>query len=42
MNGLSHPILVLVADDDPEDRMLIEDAFEESCLANTLEFVVDG
>jgi len=42
MNGLSHPILVLIADDDPEDRMLIEDAFEESRLANTLEFVVDG
>ena len=42
MNGVSHPILVLVADDDPEDRMLIEDAFEESRLANTLEFVVDG
>ncbi len=42
MNGLSHPVLVLVADDDPEDRMLIEDAFEESRLANTLEFVEDG
>lgn len=42
MNGLSHPILVLIADDDPEDRMLIEDAFEESRLTNPLEFVVDG
>ena len=42
MNALTHPILVLVADDDPEDRMLIEDAFEESRLANPLEFVVDG
>ncbi len=42
MNGLSHPILVLVADDDLEDRMLIEDAFKEGRLANTLEFVVDG
>ena len=42
MNGLRHPILVLVADDDPEDRMLIEDAFEESRLANKLEFVEDG
>ena len=38
----SNPITVLVADDDPEDRMLIEDAFEESRLANTLEFVEDG
>ncbi len=42
MNASNHPILVLVADDDPEDRMLIEDAFEESRLANPLEFVVDG
>ncbi|MFB3131700.1 MAG: response regulator [Rhodothermales bacterium] len=42
MNALTHPILVLVADDDPEDRMLIEDAFEESRLANPLAFVVDG
>ena len=42
MNASTHPILVLVADDDPEDRMLIEDAFEESRLANPLEFVVDG
>ncbi len=42
MQGNSNPITVLIADDDPEDRMLIEDAFEESRLANTLEFVVDG
>ena len=42
MNASTHPILVLVADDDPEDRMLIEDAFEESRLANSLEFVEDG
>ena len=42
MNGKTHPILVLVADDDPEDRMLIEDAFEESRLVNDLQFVVDG
>ena len=42
MNALTHPILVLVADDDPEDRMLIEDAFEESRLPNVLEFVEDG
>ena len=42
MNPLNNPILVLVADDDPEDRMLIGDAFEESRLANSLEFVEDG
>ncbi len=42
MNASTNPILVLVADDDPEDRMLIEDAFEESRLSNALEFVEDG
>ncbi len=42
MNAWAHSIVVLVADDDPEDRMLIEDAFQEGRLANTLEFVVDG
>ncbi len=42
MNAWTHSILVLIADDDPEDRMLIEDAFEESRLANTLQFVGDG
>ncbi len=42
MQGNSNPITVLIADDDPEDRMLIEDAFEESRLANPLEFVEDG
>ena len=36
------PITVLIADDDPEDQMLIEDAFEESSLVNTLVFVKDG
>ena len=42
MRELSNPIIVLIADDDPEDRMLIEDAFEESHLANPLQFVEDG
>ena len=42
MNALTSSILVLVADDDLEDRMLIEDAFKESRLPNPLEFVVDG
>lgn len=36
------PITILVADDDADDRMLIEDAFEESCLQNPLHFVEDG
>ena len=42
MDSKHTPITVLIADDDPEDRMLIEDAFEESCLANDLQFVEDG
>lgn len=35
-------IPILVADDDEEDRMLIQDAMEESKLLNPLHFVVDG
>jgi CheY-like chemotaxis protein len=33
---------ILLADDDPDDRMLTRDAFEESRLRNTLEMVEDG
>lgn len=36
------PISILIADDDADDRMLIEDAFEESRLSNPLIFVEDG
>lgn len=36
------PISILIADDDADDRMLIEDAFEESRLSNPLAFVEDG
>jgi CheY-like chemotaxis protein len=35
-------IPILVADDDEEDRMLIQDAMEEGKLLNPLHFVVDG
>ena len=38
----SHSITILVADDDPDDRMLIADAFLESKLNNDLRFVKDG
>ena len=38
----SKPITILVADDDPDDRMLTRDAFEESRLRNVLEMVEDG
>ena len=36
------PITIVVADDDPDDRMMIEEAFEENCLTNNLAFVEDG
>lgn len=36
------PITILMADDDPEDRMLAEEALEEARLANNLHFVEDG
>lgn len=36
------PITILMADDDPDDRMFVEDAWEESRLANELKFVTDG
>ena len=35
-------ISILMADDDPDDRLLAKDALEESRLANDLQFVVDG
>ena len=35
-------IIILMADDDPEDRLLAEDALEEARLQNELHFVVDG
>lgn len=33
---------ILVADDDPDDRLLIEEAFEENRVSNQLSFVEDG
>lgn len=35
-------ITILMADDDPDDRRLTQEAFEENLLANDLRFVVDG
>ena len=35
-------ITILVADDDPDDRMLMKEALEENLLANDLHFVADG
>jgi CheY-like chemotaxis protein len=35
-------ITILMADDDPDDRLLVQDAFDEIRLANPLVFVADG
>lgn len=38
----SKPVTILIAEDDPDDRMLLQDAFEESRISNELRFVEDG
>ena len=38
----TRPVTILVADDDPDDRQLTQEAFSESKLANDLRFVEDG
>lgn len=42
INGHGKSITILIADDDPDDRMMAKDALEESHLANDLRFVEDG
>ena len=42
MKKAREPVTILMADDDPGDRLLFTDAFAESCLANDLRFVGDG
>jgi CheY-like chemotaxis protein len=42
MGRTGKAVIILCAEDDPEDRMLVEDAMEESRLANELHFVEDG
>ena len=36
------PVTILMADDDPDDRLLIKQAMEENGFPNVIEFVVDG
>ena len=36
------PITILVADDDPDDRLMIQEAVDEAHCANPIEFVNDG
>ena len=42
MTTRAKPITILMADDDPDDRQLTKEAFEENHLANDLRFVDDG
>jgi CheY-like chemotaxis protein len=38
----ARPIVILMAEDDPDDRLLTQDALHESLVANGLHFVEDG
>jgi CheY-like chemotaxis protein len=42
MQGSGSPIVILMADDDEDDRMLTAEALEESRLSNQIHFVEDG
>ena len=42
MGRKGEDVIILCAEDDPEDRMLVEDAMDESRLANEMHFVEDG
>ena len=41
-NPTPRPMTLLLADDDPDDRLLAKEALEKSLLANDLRFVEDG
>ncbi len=42
MRASGTPIQIVIAEDDPDDRLLIEDALSEARLANGIKFVQDG
>ena len=42
MKHQPRPITILMADDDADDRMMTQEAFDESRIANDLRFVEDG
>ncbi|GAA4436752.1 response regulator [Pontibacter saemangeumensis] len=42
MSRNRRPIIILIADDDAEDRMLVKDALDESRLTNQMQFVENG
>ena len=38
----THPVVILMADDDPDDRLMAKEALEASGLLNEMRFVEDG
>ena len=42
MSAKKRSIIILIADDDAEDRMLLKEALEENRLKNSLQFVENG
>ncbi|HLV76575.1 MAG TPA: response regulator [Marinobacter sp.] len=42
MNRPYHTPQILIAEDDPDDQVMLQEAFEESCPACVLSFVSDG
>lgn len=42
MNQDNKAVMIMMADDDPDDRLLVREAFEENRLANPLMTVKDG
>ena len=42
MSDNKRSIIILIADDDAEDRMLLKEAMEENRLKNTIQFVENG
>src|SRR5580658_565478 len=41
-NPIKKSVTILIADDDPDDRRLTKEAFDESKVVNDLRFVEDG
>jgi CheY-like chemotaxis protein len=39
---INKEVIILVADDDPDDRLMIKDSFEETGMRNPVHFVHDG
>lgn len=42
MRDPAKPLSILVADDDPDDRLLIEEAIRETQISNKVEYAADG